>query len=232
MIGLGTIANVCAILAGSFLGLILRRGFPLKWQETILQGIALCVLIIGVQMATQSNNILIVIASIVAGTVLGEMLDIDDKLNKFGAWVEGKIIKNKDGSVSGAIGEGFIAASLIYCVGAMAIVGSIQDGLTGDPQTLYAKSMLDGISAIIFTANMGIGVALSAISVGIYQGILTLLASYIEPYITKAILNEISAVGGILIMGIGLNMLKVVTIRIANQLPSIIIVFILARFLI
>ena len=120
-----------------------------------------------------------------------------------------------------AIGEGFVAASLIYCVGAMAIIGSLQDGLKGDTTILFAKSTLDGIIAIILTANLGIGVALSAVSVLLYQGTLTLLAGVLEPVLTTSILNEVTATGGMLIMAIGVNMLKVVQIRISNLLPAV-----------
>lgn len=188
MVGLGTLVNSGAILAGAGAGLLLRRGLPEKWQESIMQGVALCIIVIGVQMAFKSENIMVVIFSIVLGAI---------------------------------VGEGFVAASLIYCVGAMAIIGSLQDGLKGDTTILFAKSTLDGIIAIILTANLGIGVALSAVSVLLYQGTLTLLAGVLEPVLTTSILNEVTATGGMLIMAIGVNMLKVVQIRISNLLPAV-----------
>jgi uncharacterized membrane protein YqgA involved in biofilm formation len=178
MIGLGTIVNALAIVAGCIVGLFLKRGFPQKWQETIMQGITLCIFVIGCQMAFQSKNIIVVIVSIAIGTVIGEMLDIDGKLQRFGNWVEVKMVGKRNTGTAGAIGEGFIAASLIYCIGAMAILGSIQDGLTGDHQILFAKSTLDGMTAMIFTANLGVGVGLSAVSVLIYQGLITILAAH------------------------------------------------------
>ena len=142
---------MAAILGGSMLGLVLKRGFPQKWQETILQGVGLCILVIGLQMALQSKQIILVIVSIVLGTAVGEALDIDNYLTRFGNWVEAKVARHKQSSTpAGSIGEGFIAASLIYCIGAMAIVGSIQDGLVGDHQILFAKSTLDGITAVTF----------------------------------------------------------------------------------
>lgn len=224
MIGTGTIVNATAILAGAGLGLILRKGLPEKWQETIMHAIGLSVAIIGIQMALKTNNIIIVIISLVLGAIAGELLDIDKALNRAGVWVGGKLTSSKDkGSAAAIIGQGFVATSLIYCVGAMAIVGSIQEGLTGDASTLYAKSILDGITAIIFAANMGVGVALSALSVAVYQGSITLLAGSMETIMSPAILAELTATGGILIIAIGLNMLKLLKIRIANLLPAILI---------
>jgi uncharacterized membrane protein YqgA involved in biofilm formation len=223
MIGMGTVVNAAAILAGAALGLVLRKGLPERWQETIMHAIGLSVTVIGIQMAMKTNNIIIVIISLVAGSIIGEYFDIDKALNRFGSWIGAKLTKdNEKNSAAAIIGQGFVATSLIYCVGAMAIVGSIQEGLTGDASTLYAKSILDGITAIIFAANMGVGVALSALSVAIYQGTITLLAGSMEAIMTPALLAELTATGGILIIAIGLNMLKLVQIRIANMLPAII----------
>ena len=223
MTGMGTIVNAAAILAGAGAGLILRQGLPDKWQETIMHAIGLSVTVIGIQMALKTNNIIIVIISLVAGAIIGELLDIDKALNRFGTWVGGKLSNDKEkGSAAAIIGQGFVATSLIYCVGAMAIVGSIQEGLTGDASTLFAKSILDGITAIIFAANMGVGVALSALSVALYQGSLTFLAGSMAAIMTPLLLAELTATGGILIIAIGLNMLKLVKIRIANMLPAII----------
>lgn len=226
MIGTGTIVNALAIIAGSGAGLLLKKGIPEKWQETMMQAIGMCVCIIGIQMALKTTNIIIVIISLVIGGIIGEMIDIDSQLKKFGKWLELKLLNNKTKTrtVEGQLGEGCITASLIYCVGAMAIVGSVQEGLTGDASTLYAKSLLDGITAIIFSANLGIGVAFSAISVGLYQGSLTLLAGFLESIISPLLLSEITATGGIMIVAIGLNMLKLLVIRIANLLPAIVIV--------
>ena len=144
MTGLGTMVNCAAIIAGCAVGLILKKGFPEKWQETIMYGVALCIFLIGVEMAQKSQNIVLVIASVVIGSIIGEMLDIQEKLNAFGAWVEKKLLGDR-GQTSGSFGRGFISASLIFCIGAMAIVGSIEDGLTGNRQILFAKAMLDGI---------------------------------------------------------------------------------------
>lgn len=225
MIGSGTAVNVAAIVSGAALGLCIRKGIPARWQETILQVIGLSVCIIGLKMALQTESFVIVIISLVCGAIIGEKFCIEEKLDKFGEWVGGMIsIRQGANENKKSIGQGFIYASLIYCVGAMAIVGSLQEGLTGDASTLYAKSILDGITAIIFAANMGIGVALAAVSVGIYQGALTLLAGFLESRLSEAVMRELTATGGVLIISIGINMLKFAEIRIANLLPAILVV--------
>ena len=199
-----------------------------------MHGIALCVGVIGLQMALKTNNIMIVIASMVLGGIVGEAIDIEAKLNTFGNWIGCKIVKNKqNGAVTSAsaIAEGFVTASLVFCVGAMAIVGSLQDGLTGDPTTLYAKATLDGIAAIIFTVNMGVGVLLAALSVAVYQGLITASAGFIGPYMSTAVMTEITATGGLLIVAISINMLKITQIRLGNLLPAIIVAGLIASFI-
>lgn len=230
---MGTIVNVITILVGSFLGLFLRKGLPEKWQETIMQGIGLCVCVIGLEMALKTNNIMVVIVSMVIGGILGEALEIEELLNGFGNYIGRTLTKKEQGSTKDSaaiIGEGFVAASLVFCVGAMAIVGSFQDGLLGDSTTLYAKATLDGIASIVFAANMGVGVMLSALSVGVYQGFLTLAASFLSPVISEPMMTEITATGGLLIVAIGLNMLKIVKIRIGNLIPAMVIAGIVAKF--
>lgn len=222
MIGLGTLVNTGAILVGSAAGLLLRRGLPVKWQESIMQGLALCIIVIGLQMAFKSEQIIVVILSLVLGAIVGEWLDIETRLQNFGDWVGKKLLGGNNAGAAQAIGAGFVAASLLYCVGALAILGSLADGLKGDTTLLFAKSTLDGIMAILLTANLGIGVALAAVSVLVYQGALTLLAGALEPLLTPAILNEVTATGGVLIMAIGVNMLKVVQLRISNFLPAVV----------
>lgn len=240
MIGLGTIVNVSAIILGSCLGLILRNGLPKRWQETIIYGISLSVIVIGLQMALKSNNLMIVILSLVLGSIIGEIINIENKLNQFGEFLGKKIFKEKELEnngksknkvVSKAIAEVFVNATLIYCIGAMAIIGSINDGLRGDYSVLFAKSILDGVIAIILTANLGIGVLFSAISVGIYQGTLTALASILGPFMTEFLITEISATGGVMIVAIGFNMMKITKIRIGNMLPGILCVPIVMKFL-
>lgn len=231
MTGLGTIVDAGAILLGSTLGLFLRRGLPEKWQESIMQAVSLCIIIIGIQMALKSENIIITIVSLVIGTIIGEWLDINSKLQKFGAWLGAKIVGKNTTGAAKSIGEGFVAASLIYCVGALAILGSLADGLKGDTTILYAKATLDFIISVILTANMGIGVAFSAASVLLYQGALTMLAGAVEPLLTESILQEITATGGVLIIAIGINTLKIIEIRISNLLPAIFMPLVLITIL-
>lgn len=228
MSGLGTIANAAAIICGAVAGIVLRRGLPEKWQQTIMQGVALCIVVIGLQMAFKTANIVIVVVSLVIGSIIGEYFDIEDNLQKFGSWIASKVYHGKDGSFAAQLARGFISSTLIFCIGAMAVVGALQDGLKQDPTILYAKATLDGIISVILTANLGIGVAFSAFSVFIYQGCLTLLAAFLQTVMTEAVLNEITACGGVLITAIGINMMKILEIRISNQLPAIFIVWLLA----
>ena len=228
MPGLGTIVNSLAIIAGTVVGLILKRGLPEKWQETIMHGIGLSVFIIGVQMALKSNEIVVTIISIVFGGIFGEAIDIEGWLNRLGE-VVGSKLAGKSANSAAQIAAGFANSSILFCSGAMAIVGSIQDGLMADHSTLFAKATLDGIIAVVLTANMGVGVLLSSVSVGIYQGAFTLAASFVEPYMTKAVLAELTATGGIMIMAIGTNMLKVTKVRIGNLVPGLFVVAILGK---
>ena len=211
----GTLANTLAVLLGAGLGLLLRRGIPEGVRTTIMHGLALAVLLIGLQMAQKTQNVMVVIVSLVAGAVIGEVLDLDGRLNRLGAWLEQRF--GGDGNFS----RGFITASLVFCVGAMAVVGALQDGLRGDASTLYAKSMLDFVSSTVFASTMGSGVALAAVPVLGYQGGIAMAASYISPYVTPPMLSEMTAVGGLLIVGISLMMLEVVRIKVANLLPAI-----------
>ena len=231
MVGTGTVVNVAAIAVGSLAGLLVGRGIKEKYQETVIYGLALCVILLGLQMALQGTHILITIVSLVIGSIVGEALDIEEKLEKVGLWLAGKVQKTRGkGNVStDAFVEGFLSTSLLYCVGAMAIVGSIQDGLTGDATTLYAKSMIDGLSGIIYASNMGLGVLFSALSVGVYQGTLTALAGFLGPYMSQTVVQEISASGGLMILGVGINMTKLLKIRVGNMLPGLVVAGVLAR---
>jgi len=212
----GTVVNAVSILAGSLVGLLLKSGIPERSQKTIMQGLGMATFIIGVQMAIKSQNILIVILSIVAGALVGETLKIDARLESLGDWLTAKV-----GTRYGNVGEGFITASLVYCVGAMAIVGAIQDGLTGDASTLYAKSILDGVLSIVLSSSMGIGVAFSILPIFIYQGGITLLAGQIGSIFSESVIREMTAVGGVLILGIAMIIMDIKKINVANLLPAI-----------
>ncbi|OPJ55567.1 DUF554 domain-containing protein [Alkalithermobacter paradoxus] len=216
---LGTIVNAIAIIIGSIIGQLIKGLNPEKFNDTIIKGLALCVMLIGISGALESSNILLLIFSIGIGAFIGEVIDIDSMLQKLGDSLEKRFNVGK-------ISEGFVTATLIYCVGAMAIVGSLESGLTGNHETLYAKSTIDGISSIIFSSSLGIGVMLSSISVFIYQGIITLGAGFLRNILLDSTIREMSAVGSLLIVGIGLNMVGNSKIKVANLLPAVLIPFV------
>lgn len=218
---IGTIVNAISIIAGSLLGLLLRKGIPEGYKSTVMQALSLAVMLIGIKSALMTDDLLVVIISLAIGSVIGEYVGIERGLEKLGQWIEGRF-SNESGSVS----KGFVTASLVYCVGSMAIVGSFESGLTGNHQTLFAKSALDGISAIIFASSMGVGVLLSFIPVFLYQGLLTVTAGLIKPFLVASVISQMSATGGLLILAIGINLLGVVKIRVGNMLPAVFIPFV------
>lgn len=215
---LGTIVNFAAIILGSLIGILLKGGVPEKISTTIMQGLALCVIYIGVSGAIKGSNVILIIISIVIGGFLGELVDIDNLLKKLGDKIENKF-KGKGVKVS----EGFVTASLLFCVGSMAIVGSLESGLEGNNKILFAKSMLDGIASIIFSSTLGIGVMLSSISVLLYQGIITIAASALKVILIQSVITDMTAIGSLLIIGIGFNMLEISKIKVANLLPAVFI---------
>ena len=221
----GTIVNVLAIFLGCSVGLILKSKFPEKIEKIIMQVLGLASLLIGMQMAIKADNILLVIFSLVIGGVIGEIIDIEAGLERFGERIKRKF---KSNNTSERFVEGFLTASLLYCVGSMAIMGAIKEGLSGNPDILYAKSLLDGVTSIAFTAAMGIGVLFSAIPVFLYQGGITLLARTIKDFLSPEIINEMTAVGGILIWGIGFGLLGIKKIKVGNLLPAILVAAFLA----
>ncbi|RPJ72924.1 MAG: DUF554 domain-containing protein [Desulfobacteraceae bacterium] len=215
---LGTIVNTVSIIAGSLIGLLFRGGIPETTVKTIMHAIGLAVALIGLSTALKTDAILMVIVSLAAGSLLGELLRIEERLDQLGRWLGRRL--SKDGE---AVSKGFVTASLIYCVGAMAIVGSLESGLSGNHQTLYAKSILDGIGSVIFASTLGVGVLFSAASVFIYQGLITVSASAIKEFLVPEVVSQMSAVGGLLILAIGLGLLEITKIKIGNMLPAIFI---------
>lgn len=220
----GTVVNALAILAGSLVGLMLRRGLPESVKETVLQGIALGVLVIGFQMALATRNVLVVLVSLVIGGIAGELFGIEKRLEWMGKRLEAMAGAGGNG---GQIARGFVTATLIYCVGAMAIMGALQSGLDGQYSILYAKSLLDGVSSVMLTSTMGAGVALSAIPVFLYQGVITLAAGWLEGYLTEPVIAEMKATGGVLIIGIGITLLGLKQVRIGNLLPAVVVAVLL-----
>jgi hypothetical protein len=215
---LGTVVNAIAIIVGSLIGLVCRGGIPAKYAETVMQAMGLAVILIGIMAAIQTEDLLLVIVSLAVGSVIGELVAIEDRLEAMGQWFQKKL-----SGTGSDISRGFVTATLLFCVGSMAVVGSLESGLTGNHQILFAKSLIDGISSIIFSASLGIGVMLSALSVFIYQGALTLSASFMKPFLVPEVVVQMSAVGGLLIMAIGFNLLEVKKIKVGNMLPAIFI---------
>ncbi len=219
---LGTLVNVVLVLIGGFVGLFLKKGISKRFSDLIMNAIALVTMVIGITFATASENMLVVIISLVVGALIGEGINIDKKLNQLGG-----LIKSKVKSESGNVGEGFVTATLLFCVGSMAIMGSLDSGLRGDHTVLYTKAIMDGISALIFASSMGIGVLLSAVPILLYQGSITLLSSFIQPYLTQSMMTEMNAVGGILLIGLGISILGIKEIKVSNLLPALVIPVIL-----
>lgn len=230
----GTIINSLTILAGSAVGLVLRAvtrrsskevsadGLGGRLQTIIMQGMALCVLYIGVSGCLKGQNTLTAILSIALGAIIGELLDLDRRMRSLGDWVQtrtARLIHTEDGAPS--ISDGFVTASLLFCVGAMAIVGALEDGLTHNYSTLFTKAVMDGVLSIIFTAALGIGTAFSIFPVAIYQGSITLLAGVVRPYLTELMIGRISFIGSILIFALGLNLVLNSKLKIGNMLPAV-----------
>ena len=214
---LGTIVNCVAVIAGSLVGLLLKKGIPERISNAIMQGLGLCVMYIGISGALEGQNVLVAILSMAIGVLVGEALDLDKGLNRLGKRLEEKVGSNGDGAVARA----FVSASLLFCVGAMSIVGSIQGGLTGNHETIYAKSLIDGIAAIVLTSTMGFGVIFSSIFVLVYQGSIALCAGFIQSVLTEAIIAEMTCVGSLLIVGLSLNMLNITKLKVMNFVPAI-----------
>ena len=240
----GTILNALGILAGSAVGMGIHalagrfsavlgaKGVRLgeRLQAIVMQGVALCVLYIGVTGSLKGQNTLVAILSMVIGAILGELLDLDSRMGKLGQWVQDKlshILKSGGGSVA----EGFVTAALLFCVGAMAIVGALENGLTGNFDTLKAKTVLDSVSAIVFASSLGIGVALSAGAVLIYQGVIALAAGALSPLLGEAVIAEMTCVGSLLIVALSFNMLGITKIKVMNLVPAIFLPILLCRLL-
>lgn len=218
----GTLINVAAVIIGSIIGLIIHSRLPKRIITTTFQGIGLFTMVLGATMAMKTSNFLIMIISIVSGSVVGELIDIEKGINKFS-----EKIKNKTKFKNDKFSEGFITSSLLFCMGSMAILGAIEEGLGGEPNLLLAKSVLDGFSSIVLAASLGVGVIFSAIPLFIYQGGLTVFASSVQDVLTEPIINELTAVGGLLLIGLGINILEIKKLKIMNMLPSLVIAVVL-----
>lgn len=228
---LGTIINALLIAVGAIIGRFLQ-GIPDKMKETVMQVIGLAVTVLGIQMGITSKNFIVVIVSLVIGTIIGEWIDLDLQLNRFGKWLEHKIGKKGD---QGDIAQGFITSTLIFVIGSMAIIGALDSGLRNDHSVLITKGIIDGFTAIFLASTLGIGVLLGAVSVFIYQGTIALFAGQISNIVPEVLLDtfvqQMTATGGAMIIAIGLNMIGLTKIRVANMLPAILVVAIVVTFM-
>ena len=213
----GTLVNAAAVLLGGTIGLLLKGKIPGTLAENIVRTIGLCVCIIGIKDAV-GGNIMLMVVSLALGTLTGELLRIDDGLNKLGHWIQAALSRNGESS---PFAEGFVAATVLFCVGAMSIIGSIESGLGNDRSMIYTKSILDGITATAFASYMGFGVLFSAAVILVYQGSIELFATYLQNVVPDDLITQFSAVGGVMILGIGFNMVLNAKIKIANLLPGL-----------
>lgn len=220
----GTLINVAAILIGGVLGLLLGSRLSERVRQTVIAGLGLFTLAYGFKLFMGTQNALAVLGALLVGVLIGEALQIDSGLHRLGGWLETKFSKVNGGVQDNRFVRGFVTASLVFCIGPMAILGSIQDGLTGDYQTLVVKSILDGFGALAFASSLGVGVLFSAGIVLLYQGGITLLAVQVQDLVTDAMMIELSATGGVLLLAIAISsLLEIKQLRTGNFLPALII---------
>ena len=235
----GTIVNTIGVIIGGLIGILLGKAIPEKLSSRLMQALGLCTLLIGLtgtvkditfnnDQTVYSQNIILIIISMVVGTLIGELLDLDKLLNDLGNRLQEKF-KSKNGNST--LAEGFVTASLLFCVGAMTIVGSMQSGLLGDNSTIFAKTVLDFIASIVFASSLGIGVVLSAAFVFTYQGAITLIAYFAGNFLSNYMISQMTFVGNLIIIALALNMLKITKIKVMNLVPSIFIPIILCLFM-
>lgn len=225
MILTGTLVNTAAIAAGGLVGTFGGKLLPARMKNTLLSAAGLLSIGIGVSGLSSSNNQLIPILSLMLGTIVGELLNIEGAVERLGSWLQQRF------SGLGRITEGFVTGTLVFAVGAMAVMGSLDSGLKNDHTILLAKSVIDCVSAIAFSSSLGIGVALAGGSVLLAEGLMALLASLLAPLLTEAVLAEITFTGSLLIIGIGLNVLGLTKLRILNMMPAVLFPILLCRFL-
>ncbi|MDX9871129.1 MAG: DUF554 domain-containing protein [Clostridia bacterium] len=230
MIGLGTLVNVLAVLMGGLIGLFFHGGLKERFQNILLKSLGLSIMFIGISGALENmlkinensleaSGIMLLVISLVTGSLLGEWINIEKRMEDFGEWLKMKVTA-KSGST---FVEGFVTSSLVICVGAMAIIGSLQDGLYGDATLLFTKSILDFVFILISASTLGLGVVFSAIPLGLYQGLITVFAQYIQPLLTDKIISDLSLVGSVLIFAIGVNQVFGQKFKVGNMLPAIVI---------
>ena len=228
MVLTGAIINALAVFAGTLIGLVLKKGMPERMGDSIMKAMALCVLYIGISGSLEGENVLIAIVSMGIGTVLGELLNLNQRLEQMGTWLQSKCKPSSGGT---SVAEGFVTSSLLFCVGAMSIVGALQSGLSLDHSTLTAKSLIDGIAAIVLASSLGYGVLFSGFFCLAYEGIIALCAQFIEPYLTTSVINEMTCVGSLLIIGLGINLIFKNKICVMNSIPAVFLPILLCRLM-
>lgn len=222
---IGSIINAAAVVVGGVIGLVIHKNLPDRVKTTAFQAIGLFTIFLGISMAFKTNNLLIMIFSIVFGSVIGAWLDFDKFVNRFGDWLKEKVKSKND-----KFAEGFITAFMLYCMGSMTILGAFEEGFGGTPTLLLSKSVLDGFSSIALAASLGAGVVFSSIPLLLFQGGLTLSAVMLEDFLTNMVVCELTAVGGLILIGLAINILEIKKLNILNMLPSLVIVVILSYF--
>lgn len=228
----GTLVNTGTVIAGSLIGLLLGNILPERLRDTVMKGLGLCTLFIGITGMLGGSNALITIISVAVGAVLGELCDLDGHLNRFAESLERRFKKGKEGD-GPSLAEGFVTASLVFCVGAMTIVGALNDGLTGNHEMLFTKATLDFVSSMIFASSLGIGVLMAASVVFVIEGGIACLASLVAPLLQQnpATIPEMTVVGSVLIVGLGLNLLGVGKLKVMNYVPAIFLPILLCFFM-
>lgn len=225
----GSFINVALVVVGSGLGLLLKKGLPERVSDAVMKALGLCVLFIGIDGCLEGENTLVAVISMAVGTIIGSAIDLDKHLNNFAGKIEKKLSKKSDGKSNFA--QGFVASTLLFCVGAMAIVGSLDSGISGDYSTLATKSVIDGVSSIVLASTLGFGVLLSCVPVFLYQGSITLLAGVIAPLLNDYTVDEMTCVGSLLIIAIALNMMKITNIKVMNSLPAVFLPILVCRII-
>ncbi len=210
--------NTAAVLVGSFIGLLCKRGIPNKMVEAVMLGLGLCTVYIGISGALSGENTLVLIISMVLGAILGTALDLDQKLNRMGTWIETKFPAQSDGS---NVALAFVTSSLLFCIGAMTFVGALNAGLTGDYEMLFTKAVLDLVSSAMLAASLGFGVIFAAIFVFLFEGAIVLFAQFLAPILIDAVIAEITCVGSVIILALGVNLIGITKIKVTNYLPAI-----------
>lgn len=226
---LGTLVNAAAVLGGSLIGLFFKRGINEKYSDMVMKGLGMCTIYIGIDGALSGTNPLIAVISMLLGGLLGTLLDLTGRLERLGDRLQARF--KKDDTDGTSFGQGFVTASLLNCVGAMAVLGALNDGLMGDHSLLFTKAALDFVPAIVMAASLGAGVCFSALAILVYQGAISIFASFAAPLLSEVVIAEMSCVGNILIIGLGLNILGVTKLKVMDYMPAMFIAILLCQFM-